>query len=1283
MMSKRMRLTAILALVAAVVSLTAAGTGYAFHFPWDQGHDTCRPDAPTPPPDTCDKCNTNPSPYVAATGAYIVNRQDVFIPGRLPLEIIRTYHSRDLHNGMFGHGWMFNYGIRLIEATDGVDEVLIVRRPDGHRDRFRRGADGSYTNPVDVFDRLTRNGDGTWEMRDKEGTVFGFDAGGNLSSIVDHNGNQLSLTYDEVGALTAVTDADGRSLTFTKGANGKVASISDPAGRIVGYEYDADGNLIAVTDPRGAVTEYTYDAKGNLTGTIDAEGRFVASASYDGDGRLIGYMEEGETYTLTHVPAERRVLETDSRGNTRTIVYNENGNITSKSDGAGNVELVAYDADFNPSRYTDKNGNVTIYEYDGQANLVKKIDPLGNVTTYTHDVTHPQPVVQGRLVSFSYLRRVTKISESGRTTERSYDSRGNLTQEKVTAGSRVRTVSYSYDAKGQLLSIDGPRTDVNDVTTFTYDQYGNVATITDPLGRVTRSTYDIVGQLTRLESPNGVVTDFVYDAAGNEIVRDMNGERTLSTYDAVGLLESITFPNGLVTEYQHDAFGRLTETSDNDGTRLRFTLDARGNVLKREAFGPAGNLTETRSFEYDVLDRMIKEIGASGQTTLYEYDANGNRTKMTDPLGRVTLRTYDRLNRLASVTDPAGGRTQYAYDALGHLASVTDPLGNSTVYGVDGLGAEVSVDSPEAGLKRRTFDAADNVLTETDARGVTTRFEYNELNLLTRTVYADGTEETRAYAPGAEGEDVLTSLANPSGSVGWTYDADGRVTRQAQVVGGVTLALVNAYDAQGRLVQVTYPSGKVVELGYDQAGKLTSLEVDGQPLVSQVTYQPSGPVSGWTWGNGTSYRRSFDLDGNLIQFPLGPVAQSNTIDAANRITATSGGASRTYGYDGLDRLVSYGAPGTTQTYAYDANGNRLSFTENGQTTTYSYDGDSSRLLSRAGGATDTYTHDAAGNILSDGTRDFLYGARGRMEQVDAGSAPTTYLHNGLGQRVGKTAAGSSALAEIYVYDDQERLVGIYGGDGSPIAETVYLHDVPVGLLTGASTVHHVYTDQLSTPRVITDRQGTVVWRWDSDPFGVGAPDEDVDGDQTELVYNLRFPGQYFDAESGLHYNYFRDYDPTLGRYVQVDPLGLAGGLNVYLYANANPISFADPTGENPAAVARILKAIRDAWRALQAAIARCAKDPVCRCRAFYAAYKALCAIPCGGCNVPSVQCCAVTTAQASAAAGCVSLRSTYIAQKCDVHIPTTKDHPGALEQAQRALQNCTEKVGRVCKCIPQ
>ena len=111
-----------------------------------------------------------------------------------------------------------------------------------------------------------------------------------------------------------------------------------------------------------------------------------------------------------------------------------------------------------------------------------------------------------------------------------------------------------------------------------------------------------------------------------------------------------------------------------------------------------------------------------------------------------------------------------------------------------------------------------------------------------------------------------------------------------------------------------------------------------------------------------------------------------------------------------------------------------------------------------------------------------------------------------------------------------------------------------------SQIDDLHPDHLGTVRAITDTSQTVIWRWDSTPFGDTLPNEDPDGDGQALRFNLRFPGQYFDVETGLHYNYFRDYDSQTGRYVQSDPIGLAGGINTYGYALQNPLVFTDPTG---------------------------------------------------------------------------------------------------------------------------
>ncbi len=213
-------------------------------------------------------------------------------------------------------------------------------------------------------------------------------------------------------------------------------------------------------------------------------------------------------------------------------------------------------------------------------------------------------------------------------------------------------------------------------------------------------------------------------------------------------------------------------------------------------------------------------------------------------------------------------------------------------------------------------------------------------------------------------------------------------------------------------------------------------------------------------------------------------------------------------------------------------------------------------------------NDAAGNLIGvltgTGAQLYAYNARGRLAasviyENAQGTRSNTYALNGLGQRIRKTGYGVSTGTHRYVYDAQGHLLGDYTSTGVAIQETVYLGDIPVAVLQGTA-VYHLHADHLDTPRVITDSTNKVIWRWDSDPFGATAANEDPDGDRKKFTYNLRFPGQYFDKETGLHYNYFRDYDPKIGRYVQSDPIGLAGGLNTYAYVANNPLRFTDPMG---------------------------------------------------------------------------------------------------------------------------
>jgi len=248
---------------------------------------------------------------------------------------------------------------------------------------------------------------------------------------------------------------------------------------------------------------------------------------------------------------------------------------------------------------------------------------------------------------------------------------------------------------------------------------------------------------------------------------------------------------------------------------------------------------------------------------------------------------------------------------------------------------------------------------------------------------------------------------------------------------------------------------------------------------------------------------------------------------------------------------------TPSTSGYDPNGNRVTMAGS----TYTTSSTSNRLLSVVGTLSRTYTYDAAGNVTNDGTRTFTYDDSGRMSSV-SGIGSATYIYNALGQRVRKVSGGATLY---FVYDEAGHLLGEYDGSGALVQETIWLGDIPVATLrpngSGGVAVYYVHTDHLNTPRRVSrPSDNAIVWRWDSDAFGTTAANSDPDGDSAAFTYNLRFPGQYFDTESGLHYNYMRDYDPHTGRYLQSDPIGLEGGINTYAYAGGNPVSVYDPLG---------------------------------------------------------------------------------------------------------------------------
>jgi RHS repeat-associated protein len=274
----------------------------------------------------------------------------------------------------------------------------------------------------------------------------------------------------------------------------------------------------------------------------------------------------------------------------------------------------------------------------------------------------------------------------------------------------------------------------------------------------------------------------------------------------------------------------------------------------------------------------------------------------------------------------------------------------------------------------------------------------------------------------------------------------------------------------------------------------------------------------------------------------------------------TGANSYTYGYDALDRITSAGKTGTTYGWTYDADGNRLSQTGSGAAT-YTISGTKNRISSISGGLTRTYSYDNAGNTTGYTNATATYNNRGRMKTLVKASVTATYVYDALGQRI-KQSGGTPGTV-LYLYDEAGHLLGEYSSTGVLVQETVWLGDIPVATLrpNGAGvSLYYVHTDHLNSPiRITRPSDNKLMWSWYASPFGTDLPNENPASGGT-FKYNLRFAGQLYDSHAGLHQNYFRDYDPAVGRYVESDPLGLKAGINTYAYVDGNPISFFDPNG---------------------------------------------------------------------------------------------------------------------------
>lgn len=1085
-----------LLITAVFFSSILSQAAFAFDFPpWDKGHTGTRgqpgsgkaSECPCSPPGAPNPCYQG-SPIYVKDGNYLYRTTDLLIPGRIQLEISRAYNSKDnFRTGLFGYGWVFNYEYRVLEIEDPktgkITATLLV--PNGQRYEFVRNKDGTYTPPRGIYHILTKKGDGTFVYRETGGTKFTFDPAGNLASIIDRNGNALTFAY-ESGVLVSITDGAGRGLTFQYGPHGKISSITDPAGRVFSYEYGGEGNLIKYIDPMGGITQYAYySGDHNLRSITDPRGNQQIALTYDAYGRVSTYSDEnGETWTYTYVSATE-TRKRDSAGNTWRFIFNSDGAITTEIDPLGGTLTRAFDAKGNPTSVTDQNGHITRYEYDEQGNTTKITDPLGNTTSFVYE-----PV----------FNKVTSFT----------DPNGNT-------------------------------------TTFEYDNKGDFIRMIDPLGFLTSLSYNTNGDLVSLTDINGNTFNYTYDGSGN--LTELNdGTHPINiSYDILGRLTNRTESNGTAITFDYDDNGNVLSFTTAEGT-TQFTYDENGNITARTN---ANGKTET--FVYDVYNNLIKKTDPSGNIASYTYDLKGNLTSVTDANGNTTTYTYDILHRLVKVISAVGGETKYTYDAVGNLLTITDPNNNTTTFKYDSGNRFIKLVSPDTGTTQYTYDSNGNMHTKTDANGLTTTYQYDGLDRLTSINFPDPSDDIAyIYDTCPNGKGRLCEMRDSSGVMSYQYNKMGQIVKKSKVIDNITYTTEYNYDPRGNLNAITYPDGRIVSYTYT-ANRIDSVTTTkngiSKSIVSNIAYSSTSMSISMTYGNGIKRAMTYDSRDLLASLNIEGISRlSYTRDNIGNITSITDALnpSKTYAYDGLNRLTQANGPWGGLSYSYDAVGNRQTETTDTGVSNYSYS--ANRLMTITGEKNLSFSYDANGNPITENARQYLYNQNQRLAKiVENGAILGEYTYNGKGQRVKKLTDGQTT---IFHYDIFGQLIAESGSNGGITTEYVYLYGEPIAKIEN-DNVSFYHNNHLAAPQVMTDEGGQIVWKADYTPFG------QADVSSSTITNNLRVPGQYYDDGTGLHYNFHRYYKPGTGRYLTPDPIGLEGGVNLYSYVINNPVNLVD------------------------------------------------------------------------------------------------------------------------------
>ncbi|WP_133648435.1 RHS repeat-associated core domain-containing protein [Paraburkholderia flava] len=1062
-------------------------------------------------------------PVNVITGGKILDGEhdtDFVLPGALPIVWRRFYSSHDDRaDSLFGPGWSvpISVELKLVRDADGNLESIAYHDEQGRETVFPAVLAGTshFSVPEATYLICTSGGHYVVETTDGFYRDFGpahtaFDETLKLRRFEDRNGNWIEVDYEAAdGAMrpARLQDSCGRTLRFVHvdGMSQRIAAIElvrgvegEPAETLVSYAYTDAGELASVTDRTGQTTRRFAYEHGLMTSHVLPGGLqcFYAWQGTGKEARVVRHWtDDGESYVFDADVERRTVTVTDQLGRVMRWEWNEDRQPTACTDAEGHVWRLEWNDLRQLVSATDPNGGVTRFKYDDLGRLVERIDALGAAEKTEWNGYFDLPVAETDAANHRYAYR--------------HDDRGNLTVAIDPAGGR---------------------------TEYHYDERGLVHTIRDARGGYKHLEWNRRAQLTAYT--------------------DCSNKTTRLVYDARGALARITDAAGNATAYEADPIGRVTAVVAADGAR--------------------------QAFRYDTVGRLVEVVDANQRSTRYELNPRGLLTARTDAAGRVVRFGYDGAYRIATLTNENRENYRFAYDRNDQVVRET---------GLDGIGRTYEYDACGHGI--RTTDAVDT------SSALVTAYERDALGrVVAKDV--DGLRWLYVYSNTGQLKKAETWNRSRSGlslqnRVELAYGPRGEVTGERGPMG----ALGHRYDELGNRVATALQDGRTINWLYYGSGHLHQINLDGMvvtdierddlhreisrtqgKLASRYGYDAIGRR---TAHDVRAVGASFESNEMLLQKqwqydPVGEVLKKTHLlhgetryryDATGRIEQAVGNGvpSEVFRWDAAANLVSSDHPGGYVEH------NRLRMFEDKR---FEYDvyGRLSRKLCGHGPRKD---------------QQFVYDAAHRLTQVRTvegnGISTVRFEYDALGRRIRKT---NGYVSTDFVWDGMRLLQERRGDD-----EATYLYEpdsyVPLARIdsrpaeaandssveAAPENVYYFHNDVSGLPEELTDAEGRLVWQAQYKVWGSAVREEWILEQRTDSTYgsrqtmptarsvplpqNLRFEGQYLDRETGLHYNTFRFYDPDVGRFINEDPISLAGGFNLYQYA-PNPLVWIDPWG---------------------------------------------------------------------------------------------------------------------------